>query len=95
MKRMLQRQGEVGSDGQPLAHKRAQPPRQTARPTSRRTGPLAYLREVRNEMRKVAWPTRLEVRKYAIVVLITLVVIGALIFVLDALFSEAAVFLFK
>lgn len=95
-KRMLQRQGQVDQDGTPLAAPRSARPTLSSRPAnSPRQTPLSYLREVRNELRKVAWPTRLEVRNYSIVVLITLAVLLALIFVFDYLVSEAAIFLFK
>ena len=57
--------------------------------------PIGYMREVRNELRKVSWPTRLELRNYSLVVLFTLVVLIAIIFVLDYASSEAAIFLFK
>jgi preprotein translocase subunit SecE len=95
MKRMMQRQGQVGQDGQPLAA-----PQQRARLSSRpanapRRTPWAYFKEVRNEMRKVNWPSRTEVRNYSTVVLATLIFMVALIFVLDYFFSGAAVFLFK
>ena len=97
-KRMLQRQGQLGQDGNPAAAPRQ--PQQRASLSSRssnapRQSPLGYLREIRNELRKVNWPSRTELRNYSIVVLITLFVMIGLIFVLDYLFSEAAVFLFK
>jgi len=92
---MMQRQGQIGPDGAPLAAQR--PPRPTAPSTrsAQRLSLLGYLRSVRAELRKVATPTRLEVRNYSIVVLVTLVVLIALIFVLDFAFSKGAVFLFK
>jgi len=46
-------------------------------------------------LRKVSWPTKLEVRNYSIVVLFTLTVLITLIFFLDLAFSQAAIFLFK
>jgi len=56
---------------------------------------LAFLAEVRNELKKVNWPTSLELRNYSLVVLFTLVVLISLIFVLDYAFTEASIFLFK
>ncbi len=47
------------------------------------------------EMRKVAWPTRNETINYSTVVLITLAVLMAFIFVLDLGFSKLALFLYK
>lgn len=95
MKRQMQRQGELGADGEPIATPRSAPTRSVSRPNGPRTTPFGYIKEVRTELKKVNWPTRQEVRTYSIVVLATLVVLIALIFFLDYLFSEAAVFLFK
>lgn len=95
---MLQRQGQLGQDGASAAPPPRQPQRAglSSRPANApRQTPLGYLRDVRNELRKVNWPSRAELRNYSVVVLITLVVMIALIFILDFLFSEAAVFLFK
>ncbi len=57
-KRMLQKQGQLGADGAPAARKRPAP--QAPRPAAKeeRTGPVQFLREVRGELRKVAWPSR-------------------------------------
>lgn len=93
----MQRQGQIGADGQPLATPR-QAPRSAAAMANRprkRTSPFGYLREVRTELRKVSWPTRAEVRNYSTVVLITLLFMLALIFGLDYAFSWASEFLFK
>ena len=49
------------------------------RDVRRRVGPAQYLREVRDEMRKVAWPTRPEVVRYSIIVTATVVVYTAFI----------------
>jgi preprotein translocase subunit SecE len=85
-KRMLQKQGQLGADGEPVAQKRKPPP--AAKNREKRVGPLQFLREVRGELRKVAWPTRDEVVKYSIVVLVTVVFLTALIFALDYVFGE-------
>jgi preprotein translocase subunit SecE len=53
-----------------------------------------YLREVRNELVKVAWPGRAEVVKYTIVVFATVVILTATVFGLDALFAKAVLLLF-
>ena len=91
-KRMLQRQGQLGADGAPA---RAKPqPRPAPRPVKERTSPRQYLREVRGELRKVAWPTKEEVTRYSVIVLITVVVLGAFIFVLDYAFAKSVFFLF-
>jgi len=91
-KRMLQRQGQLGADGAPT---RAKPqPRPAPRPVKERTSPRQYLREVRGELRKVAWPTKAEVTRYSIIVLITVVILTSYIFGLDYLFAKFVFFLF-
>ncbi len=49
---------------------------------------MQFLREVRGELRKVAWPTRDEVIKYSIVVLVAVALLTTLIFALDFVFGE-------
>jgi preprotein translocase subunit SecE len=95
-KRMLQRQGQLGADGAPAARKRPAPaaPR-PAKEGGGRTGPLQFLREVRAELRKVAWPSRPEVINYSIIVLITVVILTTYIAVLDYAFGEAIFKLFE
>ncbi|MBA2752506.1 MAG: preprotein translocase subunit SecE [Actinobacteria bacterium] len=90
----MQRQGQLGEDGSPAAAKR-QPNRPAQKPASKRTSPVVFLREVRAELRKVAWPSRSEVVNYSTVVLITLVVLIGLIFVLDYAFAKSVLFLFQ
>jgi preprotein translocase subunit SecE len=91
-KRMLQRQGQMGADGAPTRTKA--PPRPAPRPTRERTSPRQYLREVRGELRKVAWPTRAEVVRYSAIVLLTLIVLTSYIFGLDFAFAKAVFYLF-
>ncbi len=74
-KRLLKRQGAIDEKGAPT---KARP---TAAPT--RVGPRQYLREVRDEMRKVAWPNRPEVVRYSIIVTTTVVVYTAFVGGLD------------
>jgi len=95
----MQRQGQVGEDGTP-APRRPEPAERRARPNQagaprRRVGGRQFLHEVNVEMRKVAWPTRTETINYSTVVLLTLAILMALIFVLDLGFSKLSVFLFK
>jgi preprotein translocase subunit SecE len=91
-KRMLQKQGEVDADGAPVRTRR-QPG--AGGPPQERTSPVQFLREVRGELRKVAWPSRSETINYSIVVLITIVVLGAIIYGLDWLFSTFILDLFE
>jgi len=95
MKRMMQRQGQVGPDGTPATANRAPQPRRAPAPNKERTSPVTFLREVRGELRKVAWPTRPEVINYSTIVLFTLILLIALIFVLDLAFAKSVLFLFK
>ena len=96
-KRLLQRQGQMGADGTPQSTRPVQP-RQRRTDISRpsfgaRTG--EYLREVRNELVKVAWPPRAEVINYATVVFFTLVVIVAVIFLLNYAFGHLVIWLYR
>ena len=91
-KRMLQRQGQLDAEGNPARAKASARP--APRPVEQRTKPAQFVREVRGELRKVAWPTREEVIKYSLVVLVTVVVLTAIIFGLDFLFAEGVFYLF-
>ena len=91
-KRMLQKQGALGADGETAASGRS-----ARRPTppapagaARRSGPrpVEFLREVRGELRKVAWPTRPEVINYSIIVLVAVVVLTSFIALVDYGVSE-------
>jgi preprotein translocase subunit SecE len=91
-RRMLQRQGEIDEAGEFVRQRRTPP----AAPTKEeRTRPAQFVREVRGELRKVAWPTRQETIHYTIIVLIAVVVLTALIAGLDWSFSEFVLRLFK
>ncbi len=89
-KRMLQKQGELGPDGEPVRTRRG--PQQQRR---ERTGPTQFAKEVRSELRKVAWPTKSETINYSIITLITLVVFTMFIFGVDWVFSEFVLKLFN
>jgi preprotein translocase subunit SecE len=75
-KRMMAKQGT----DKPRAPERKAP---AAQPTKERTGPRQYLREVRGELKKVAWPTRSEVINSSIIVIIGVVVMATIIFGFD------------
>jgi preprotein translocase subunit SecE len=100
-KRMMQRQGQVEADGSPST-KRApagtatRTPRQTkgGAPVRRRATPVQFVREVRDEMRQVAWPSRAELINYTSVVFTTLVIMIALIFALNLAFGKLITLLF-
>ena len=54
-----------------------------------------FLREVRAELRRVAWPNRAETLNSSTVVLVAVVVLTAAIFGLDTGFSKFVLYLFK
>lgn len=100
-KRLMQRQGQMEADGSPAARKapagsnsggQRQPRnRQQGR---KRTTPVQFVREVRDEMRQVAWPSRSELINYTSVVLTTLIIMISLIFVLNLAFGKLITLLF-
>jgi preprotein translocase subunit SecE len=55
----------------------------------KRTGARQFLKEVRQELRKVDWPTRKELITYTIVVLATITVLTAYVAGLDYVFTRA------
>ena len=87
-KRNLRRMGAVDEKGAPTRVQR------TAGPKTSRVGPAQYMREVRDEMRKVAWPTKDEVVRYSIVVIITVVIYTALVSGADFLFAYMSEWLY-
>ncbi len=94
-KRMLQRQGEVDADGEPIRQKRGTPTRQAqAQVKESRLFSRQGMHEVRSELRKVAWPTRAETRNYSIIVLVALVIMTTFIFGVDWVFSQFVLKLF-
>ena len=54
----------------------------------KRTGARQFLKEVRQELTKVDWPSRRELISYSIVVLVTVTVLTAFVFGLDSLFTR-------
>ena len=74
-KRMLKRQGAIDEKGAPT--------RATRLSKRERVGPAQYLRVVRDEMRKVAWPTRPEVVRYSIIVTACVIVYMVYVGVID------------
>ena len=60
-----------------------------------RTTARVFVKEVRGELRKVAWPTRKETFQYSGVVAFTLVIMTTLIFLLDYVFQEFVLRLFN
>jgi preprotein translocase subunit SecE len=84
MKRAQRRQGTSVERAQAAASAR----RAQLQQTRERTGARQFLKEVRQELKKVIWPTRQELVTYTIVVLVTVVVLMSAVFGLDVLFSR-------
>jgi len=103
-KRLLQRQGQMDEEGNPaVGNRRAPRPIQPDRRglTDRTQAEnffqrsVDFLREVRAELRRVAWPNRAETLNSSTVVLVAVVVLTAAIFGLDTGFSKFVLYLFK
>jgi preprotein translocase subunit SecE len=92
---MMQRQGQVDAEGAPARREAPARPAPRVATKDKRVGPAEYARQVRGELRKVAWPTRAEVINYSIVVLLALLLLTGIIFALDWGFGKAVIFLFK
>ena len=85
-KRAMQKAGQVDAEGAPVqTRERRTPQPKTA---DERTSPRQFIREVRSELRKVARPTREELIRFSIIVLITLVIYTANQIGLDYIFGE-------
>lgn len=77
------------------AAQRAEKVEPTVAPTgSGRTGPAQFLRETRQELRKVNWPSRSEVVSYSAVVLVTTAVLVSITWGVDWLISNAVLNVF-
>jgi preprotein translocase subunit SecE len=97
MKRMQQRQGQVEADDTvaPDVAAPSRPDRPAKSGLSYPARLAEFFREVRSELRQVAWPTRPEVFNSATVVFITLVVLVCLIFVLNYAFAHSIAWLYR
>jgi preprotein translocase subunit SecE len=98
-KRMMQRQGQMEADGSP-APRKAAPGRTPRTPGSgpsgrKRTTPVQFTREIRDEMRLVQWPSRAELINYTSVVLTTLIIMISLIFLLNLGIGKLITLLFN
>jgi len=93
-KRMMQKQGQMEPDGSP-ASRRAQTATTQRRPAKQRTPIVQVGREIRDELRQVAWPTRTELINYTLIVFTTLVFMITLIFLLNLAFGKTILWLFQ
>ena len=94
-KRLMKRQGQPGEDGAPQNRRDAAQQATQRRQREPRAGIRQYFREVRDEMRQVAWPTRPEVGNYTAIVGTVLLLMIGLIFGLNYSFSKAVLWLFQ
>jgi len=90
---MQRRQGAAGTPVD-RAQAAATTRRAAQQERRRRTPPRQFLKEVRQELKKVAWPTRQELVAYTIVVLVSVTVLTTYVFGLDFVFSKLVVNLF-
>ena len=95
-KRMLQRQG-VSPEGPDAGDAKRRQAAATKRTKTKRdrTSPAQFVREVRGELRRVAWPNRPEVVNYSTVVLITVILLTLLIVAVDYVSAKSVLFLFE
>lgn len=62
---------------------------ESLQPTRRqRTGTRQFLKEVRGELKRVAWPSRKEIASYSVVVIVSVSLITAFIFAIDFAFGQ-------
>jgi preprotein translocase subunit SecE len=87
---MLQRQKMTGQD-----RMEAMRERRSVTSTDRKRTPLrVFLKQVRQELKKVAWPSRQEMIAYTVVVLVAVVFLTALVFGMDLAFTKAVLHIF-
>jgi preprotein translocase subunit SecE len=92
-KRQMRKMGALDDQGNPTRPQRPTAP--VRKPEEERTSIPQYFREVRGEMRKVAWPSWPEVRRYSVIVLVTVLILTAYVGGLDALFGVFQDWLYK
>jgi preprotein translocase subunit SecE len=92
-KRMMQRQGQAPAEGGASSRRDAAVQAQQRR-SRERTTIKQFFREIREEMRQVAWPSRGEVRNYTGIVLFVLIFMTLLIFGLGLGFSKLVTFMY-
>jgi len=93
-KRALKKQGDLGDDGEPVARAKTRTAPKAPPPKEQRTTARVFVKEVRGELRKVAWPSRKETLQYSGVVALTLIILTTFIFCLDYVFSNVVLKLF-
>ncbi|MFN2544891.1 MAG: preprotein translocase subunit SecE [Actinomycetota bacterium] len=71
-----------------------QPRRPVPTERKKRVPPRQFLKEVRQELKKVNWPTREELIAYTVVVLVSVVILTSFVFGLDYVFSKGVLRIF-
>jgi preprotein translocase subunit SecE len=95
-KRLLARQQAAQDRGQQrVAPSPRAPGGGGAGERKKRTPPRQFLREVRTELKKVAWPTRGEVITYTVVVLVSVTFVTFYVFGLDYGFARGVLKVFS
>jgi preprotein translocase subunit SecE len=94
-KRLLKKQGEINEDGTQAVSRRTRPAPKPPVDREQRTTARVFVKEVRSELRKVAWPTRAETLNYSAIVGLALAVVTGLIFVLDWAFGDIVLRIFN
>jgi preprotein translocase subunit SecE len=92
LNRQTKRQMKKGGETQAPAERRRPAP---SPPHRERTTAKEFIREVRGELKKVAWPTKAEVVTSTIVVLMAVIFMTLLIFGLDYVFAKGVLNLFS
>jgi preprotein translocase subunit SecE len=92
-RRLLQKQGHLDAEGNPISGRSREEARAPAR--GERVSPAQYLREVNTELRRVNWPTRQEVINYSFVTLLTLLLFTVLVSGFDFVFGEGIIQILK
>jgi preprotein translocase subunit SecE len=99
-KRLMQRQKATGQDRMEAMRQRRAvttggPGGGGAGRTARRRTPIRqFLKEVRQELKRVAWPSRKELVGYTVVVLVAVVFLTSLVFGMDLTFSKVVLKVF-
>jgi len=56
---------------------------------------ITFLKDVRRELKKVQWPNRRELTTYTGVVLLSVIVVGAIIWLVDAGYQQVLSFILQ
>ena len=85
-KRRLKKDGDIDENGEQVRSRKSAP--KAPAPQEQRTTARIFVKEVRSELRKVAWPTRKETLNYSGIVGVALIFMTTLIFLMDSAFSK-------